>query len=489
MSIFVKYVDYEIIIIYFANKKMKDSRLLSIFQALSSKEIRALEKFVHSPYHNQRTDVILLYDYLRQFVQNPTTISCQKSIIFPYIFPNEPYAEKKIRYTMSFLYQVIKDFLAIQAFQSDPITIQIAVVKAYRKKGVTHLFEQELKATTTLLEKTALRNQTYYFQNYLLQNERYLFTTSQTRGEAVGLIEAAEHLDQFFIISKLRQSAEILSHQSLDNAQFKPNFLTEVLAFLDKNGTENNPAIAIYYHCYQVLAEAASLPYFQNLRQLIATYSPYFPTRELQDIYSFAINYCIKRLNAQDLPFGREALILYKEGLQQQIFFENGILSRFNYKNIVALGLGLKEFDYVAEFIERYKPYLEKKYRESTYCYNLALLHYRTANYGKAMELLQQVSTKDVFNNLTARRMLVIIYYDQGDFEALYSLLDSFQNYVYRKSGLGYHRKLYLNFIKFTRKLLQLEGMTTAQIQALHAEISAARNVAEKDWLLGKIVT
>ena len=466
---------------------MKDSRLLEIFQQLSSKEIRVLEKFVNSPFHNQRPDVILLYNYLRQFVQNPAKIMLQKEAVFPRIFPNEPFSEKKIRYTMSFLYQTIKDFLAIQEFQINPINSQIAVVQAFRKKGVGKLFEQELKTSTTLLKKSPLRNQTYYFQNYLLQNERYLFTTSQTRGEAFGLIESSEHLDQFFIINKLRQSAEILSHQSLDNTQFQPDFLSDVLAYLVKNGTTNNPAIAIYYHCYQVLAEAATLNYFQNLRQLIAKYSHCFPIRELQDIYTFAINYCIKRLNAQALDFGREALILYKEGLQQQIFFENGILSRFNYKNIVALGLGLKEFDYVADFIETYKPYLEKKYRASAYCYNLALLHYRMANYGKAMELLQQVGTKDVFNNLTARRMLVIIYYDQGDFDALYSLLDSFQNYIYRKRGLGYHRKLYLNFIKFTRKLLQLEGMTGTQVSALQEEILSTGNVTEREWLLAQI--
>ncbi|MFK7980797.1 MAG: hypothetical protein AB8G86_12505 [Saprospiraceae bacterium] len=90
---------------------------------------------------------------------------------------------------------------------------------------------------------------------------------------------------------------------------------------------------------------------------------------------------------------------------------------------------------------------------------------------------------------LTARRMLVIIYYDQDNFEALYSLLDSFQNYIYRKRGLGYHRKLYLNFIKFTRKLLQLEAMTEKEIIALRATILATRNVAEKEWLLAQINT
>ena len=170
---------------YFANKKMKDSRLLEIFRQLSTKEIRALEKFVNSPFHNQRTDVVSLYQYLRQFIQNPSKIDLQKEAVFPFIFSNEPFSEKKLRYTMSFLYQAIKDFLAIQEFKSNAIGHQIAVVQSFRKKSVTRLFEQELKATTILLDKSTLRNQTYYFQNYILQNERYLFTTSQTRGEAV----------------------------------------------------------------------------------------------------------------------------------------------------------------------------------------------------------------------------------------------------------------------------------------------------------------
>jgi len=40
------------------------------------------------------------------------------------------------------------------------------------------------------------------------------------------------------------------------------------------------------------------------------------------------------------------------------------------------------------------------------------------------------------------------------------------------------HRKLYLNFIKFTRKLLQLEGMSDHQIKNLAIDIMDTRNVA-----------
>ncbi|MEM1123212.1 MAG: hypothetical protein AAGJ18_22415 [Bacteroidota bacterium] len=473
---------------------MQDSRLLEIFQQLTKKEIRALGKFVHSPYHNQRKDVIALFDYLRltDWTNNPELSTRKKA--FQYVFPNQPFKEKQIRYTISFLFQIIKEFLAIQHFKSNTTNVQIATIQSFRQKGSERLFQQQWKNTAQLLEKSPLRNQTYFYQKYLLESERYQFTVGRSRGRTDGLLEAADHLDQFFMIDKLRQSARSLSYKTLGSDSFQPKFLQEILAFVNQKNIENdnkmmfqNPATAIYYHCYQILAAEDSLSYFQQLRQLIAQHSTCFTAAELQDIYSFALNYCIKQLNAQNLAFGQEALELYQEGLRQEIFFENGHLSRFNYKNIVALGLGLKEFNWVAQFIETYQPFLDKKYRESAYNYNLALLYYRTEKYDQAMTLLQKVGTKDVLNNLTARRMLVTIYYDRGDFEPLYSLLDSFQNYIYRKSGLDYQRRMYLNFIKFTRKLLKIKRMSVTQIRDLQSEIEQTKHLVEKEWLLNKL--
>lgn len=466
---------------------MKDSRLLEIFQQLSKKEIKALGQFVKSPFHNQRADVVALYKYLRENTQKRSKTDYQKAKIFSFIFPHEPYSEKKIRYTMSFLYQCIKEFVAIQEFKTNQVDGQIAVVQSFRKRGATRLFEQEFKIAKTLIEKQALRNQDYHYQNYLLEREHYLFTASQTRRVVKGLENAANHLDQFFIINKLKQTAQAVSYKTLNQSNFQPQLLKPILDFLEQKKIKDNRAIDIYFHCVKILSTEATLPYFQELRTLIQTNGHCFPPRELQDIYSFALNYCIKKLNAQELSYRREAFELYKTGIAQGIFFENGILSPFNYKNIVALGLGLTEYDWVATFIEENKIYLDKKLRESTYAFNLALLHYKKEEYEIAMDLLQKVGSKDVLNNLNARRMLVRIYYDRGEFEALYSLLDSFQNYIYRKPNLGYHRRLYLNFIKFTRKLLQLEGYSTLQIEQLRQEILETRDVAEKVWLLGQL--
>ena len=289
---------------------MKDSRLFAIFQRLTKKEIRALDKFVRSPFHNQRQDVIALFKYLRSLPHPINDSLLKKEVVFSHVFPNELYVEKKIRYTISFLYQVIKEFLAIQNFRANKVLSEIAIMQTYRKKDIPQLFEQSFQTVTQLLEKSNWRQEDFHFQNYLLQNERYLFTTHQTRGKAVGLVEYAHHLDHFFIINKLRQAARALSHKTLSNSEFEPNFLSDILHYLHKKKEGDNPAIDIYYHCYKILEVEHALPYFKQLRQLIAIHSHCFPVRELQDIYMFALNYCIKRLNAQAIAFGHEALAL-----------------------------------------------------------------------------------------------------------------------------------------------------------------------------------
>lgn len=466
---------------------MNGSRLLEIFQHLDKKELRGLGKFVRSPFHNQRKDVIALYDYLLNYLKTKQKLSVEKAIVFPFLFPNEPYSEKKIRYTISFLNQCVKDFLAYQEFTADKNNQQLSLIKALRKKGTDRLFEVEIKELEKQLERQEIRNQQYHFQNFLVQEEKYFFNLQNTRGTMIGFQESVADLDKFFIANRLKQITHALTHKRLGHAEFKPPFFDFLMTYLAEKDYSDSPSIEIYLCCIKILTKENSLTHFRYLRQLIDKQGHWLPKRELLDIYIFALNFCIKKLNANEVLFNREAFELYKQGLKQKVLFENNLLSRFNYKNIVAFGLILEEFTWVKQFIEDYKPYLEKKYRESTYCFNLAMFFYKKQDYSEAMTLLQQVSSNDTLNNLSSRRMLARIYYDRQEFDALYSLLDSFQNYIYRKREISYHKQFYLNFIKFTRKLLQKEAYSNEQVRALREEIEGTKNVAEKVWLLEKL--
>lgn len=467
---------------------MHKSRLLELFLCLSKKEIRDLRKFVNSPFHNQRQDVVQLFEYLATHAHSSKRGLLQKEVVFAQLYPKQTFEEKKMRYLMSFLYKVIQSFLSYQAYQSDALLAQKALLQAMRQKGKDRLMESSLKNAQEELHDQAYRHPDFHLQAFQVQEEHYLFKASENRLTNLGLEEASRQLDIFFIANKFKHAALALAHQQVGRSQLQLEFLDDSLQQVDQHPRYlQHLAVAVYYHCVKMMLLQQPLPHFRQLRQLIQTHQAQFPVLELRGLYIFALNFCIKRLNAQEGFFKREAFSIYQEGLDHGVFYDNGRLSRFNYKNIVALGLGLEEYEWVARFIEKYKEDLDPKVKESTYHFNLALLHYKTQNYTKVMEHLQQFDTDDVLNNLNARRMLACIYYEQGQTEPLYSLLDSFQNYIYRKRQLGYHKNHYLNFIKFMRRLLQKEQYSPAQLHKLKAEITATQDIVEKVWFLEKL--
>jgi hypothetical protein len=464
---------------------MHQSKLIELMGLFDKKELRGFEKFLHSPYFNQRDDVIRLFLYISEHLSDPTLLA--KPDAFAHVFPQEGYSEKKIRYTMSFLYKLALSFLSIHELESNPFQKQALINKAIRRKNSERIFTHEINITKKMLEESKLRNIEYHYFNYLLTEEETYFPIGQSREPAVGFQKLSNELNLYYIATSLKQSCFAVSINTFSKMGFDQGLIQQVLEHVESNDFSDTPAVSVYFLAYKALSSTNSFSYFKMLREEIGKHGSAFPPSELKDIYILAINFCIRRINAGDEPFKREAFELYRDGLKQNIFIENKRISRFTYKNIVAAGLGLNEYEWVKKFIDEHQIFLEKKYRNSTYNFNLSLYYFKKEEYGKAMELLQQVGTDDVLNNLNARRMLLRIYYDLDEMDALESLLSSFQTYIYRKKDLGYHRDLYLNLIRFTRRLLQLDFRDKEKTALLQNDIEKSERVAEKTWLLEKL--
>jgi hypothetical protein len=164
-------------------------------------------------------------------------------------------------------------------------------------------------------------------------------------------------------------------------------------------------------------------------------------------------------------------------------FLQNGHLSRFTYTNIAQAGMGLGEFAWVAHFLEEHKKHLPPELREPVSQFNLARLFYETDRPAEAMHCLRNVEHDDIIHNLAAKTLLVKIYYEQGELNALDSLLDSVSAYIRRKKVLGYHRDSYLSFVKILRFMVSLD-LTRAQNRSIIRDKIAAMSVlAERAWL------
>ena len=464
---------------------MKESTLVQLFYLLPKKERRALGKWLRSPFFNQKQEVIRLFDYLNQY-EKGAVANLEKAQVFAFLYPEASYKDGKLRHTMSFLLGQIKQFLAYQKWTSGPFETAIAGAEAMRQYNQQTLFNKMVEEINTDLNQEAHRTHLRHFYNYQVNLEQYRASLKKSRMKAMNLQQVSDALTTFFIGETLRVSCLMMAHQSVTTQEYQPQMLAEVLEKAQEAPFFDLPEIAIYYHVYRALSQPEESIHFDRLKKLITTHWQRFALDEIRDIYVLAINYCIKKLNSGERRYIDQALDLYKIGLEKSILFENGVLSRFAYNNILIIGLMSDDFEWARNFLESYKEYLPANSRRNIYLYNLTIYHFKKQEYYKVMDLLQKVQFRDVLYNLDTRRMLLRSYFEIGAFDSLDSLLDSFIVFIRRRRDLGYHKENFKNLIKFTKKLLAI-GHQKKEREQLYELVKNTSAVADKEWLLEKI--
>lgn len=467
---------------------MHRSRLISILRTFDRKEWRKLHKWLQSPAHNQREDVRRLAGFLADRAPFDEQTPLDKREVWAHLFPDEPYDDGHMRQVMHFLLKAVEEMLLHHEQNADRVRALTTLAGVFRKRGLDKAFEATMKQVRKLHAKQAWRNELYFRNQYLIEQEQYSYLSGFKRLH-LNLQEMSDALDLTYIVDKLRQSCLMLAHQTVYQIGYQIGLLEAVLRHVEQQQLLRHPAIAIYYHIYHTLAEREEERHFYNLREQIRQHHDKFPQAEMRDIYLFAINYCIGRINAGKEPFIREAFELYRSGLEQGILIEMRGISSWTFRNVVTNGVYLGEFEWVARFIDEYQGLLEPKFRESTVLYCRAQLHFAQKDYSAAMRLLAQTDFDDILTNLRAKTMLLRMYYEEGEFEALDSLLDSMRTYMQRKKVMGYHRANFKNFIRLTRKLVRLNPYNKQKKEALRREVEAAQpmTLAEKQWLIQQI--
>lgn len=461
---------------------MENSTLTTLVNSFSTIEIREARKFLLSPFFNQRQDVLSLFEHLVS--GGKTTKESAWGAVFG---KDANFEEQKLRLLMSYLHGLLEQYLSVKGFISDPLDPQLQLATAYRKRKMPAAFERVRKNLGKTLEAHPLRNAAYHERLYLLDWETHQVMYPQNPTDVSLLRSASKSADTAFLAKKLQIVCLLTAHQTVYKSDAEGGWEEELVERAEQGEFAGLPAIAVYLHCYRMLRKPSEEVHFQRFKSILFDDGERFSSEELHGLFILAINYCVRRLNAGDAKYYREALELYQEGLSKNHLLEDGVLSRFTYHNIVAVGLQVGELDWVRYFINEYKNRLERRYRESVFSFNLARLAYAERKLGHVLELLQKANYRDPLHNLAAKTLLLKTYFDLGELDSLQSLLDAMRNYIQRKRVLGYHRTNYLNIIRYAEKLLRLAPNDRSAAMALREAIEKEEVLTEKAFFLGLV--
>lgn len=461
---------------------MMNSLLIRTLLRFPAKELVNFCDYVHCPMFNRRAEVTRLCDYLAGALHKSDRKALDAERLFAAAFPGRAFDVAALRHVMSYLLEAARQYLSLMEWRADLPGQQRYLIRALHHLGLETMAEKEWRGAKAMTENAEVQDAQYHFGLYQLHQEQLERTARQGRSGFVDLRPLPDALTVFYMAEMLRHACSALSHQAIAGQAHHFEWLERILQALESAELSQTPVVAVYLQTYKMLSSAESEP-FDRLKDMLVQYERCFSREELRSLYLLAINGCIRRMNAGQRAYIREAFELYRAALERDFLTDNGLLSGFTYKNIIRIGVALGEHVWTEAFLERYREALHPRERDNMYLYNLAFLHFQQHDYARAMPLLRQVDLDDTLNNLDARRMLLRSYFELGEWQALESLLQSFAVYLRRQKNLGYHRISNEKLLYFTKKLMVIDRSDQKSLSRVLAEIDGTGEVAERVWL------
>lgn len=469
------------------------SKLYKGIVYLNKVEMRFLSAYVHSDIHGYPSDMKKMYDIIEQFILEGKPFPGNAELI-KLMKCRYEVTDQDIRLYKSYLFKCLEQTLILLELQKQSFTSKLLLIKAQNKRGMTFFAEESYKATFMKMSESDFRNSDYYDVLYKLEEEWYKTRLNERRTE-FDFSLMSEGLDKYYLAEKFRIATLELNYKEILGKQFTDGILPTLLLHMEQHPEQvQEPSVGIYYYCYMCFSHPEDESWFDKLYSLIESHLYSFPKEEQRDIVLLANNFCIRKINKGETPYLEKSLSLYKMAISSGALLEKGYLSRFTYKNIVTLGIRLKQFNWTKKFIEDNIHLLEKKYQSGSYAYNAAFLAYEMNKFDQAIALLNKADQDDVFMYLSSKNLQIKIYYELGHFDLMEYLMGSVTAYLKRKHIDKIYKDNYSNIISMLRKLLQLHHLTTSQRITLSARkekvrkaIMAAQQLTERKWLLQKL--
>ena len=213
---------------------------------------------------------------------------------------------------------------------------------------------------------------------------------------------------------------------------------------------------------------------------------------EQRAMYKFAQNFCIRKINEGCPGYDLRLFNLFRELLAEDILLIDGQLSHTDCKNIVTIGVRIKALDWVSQFLDAYGPKVDDAFRENVLAYCRASLEAEKGHPQRAVRLLSTISHTDVHYQLSARQLLLRIYFYEEDMEGILYTIDAFRHFLQRNKEIPKARREYhLHFLRLFKRLSLLRDRLPTysrqearqRIQQFHLQLVSSKSLANRAWL------
>lgn len=471
---------------------MNETKVVRFFKKIPRRELIGLEGFVRNRYFNPNEDVVRLFDYLNQFAPSyKESPDFTAENAFKKIYPDKTFNKAKLNELMNQLFEVIKKFIRAKYSTSNPIEIELAVLRFYSEK-YPEKFDKQLRKIKQLLEKK-VKGVDFYYYSLLVEHELsgYLALRNKSRNYPT----FSEVLDKFYWLTKLPLLTEMLNYKGISADEYDFSHLDTYLTFIEQIEYTKFPLIHLWHSLVSIFKNILdkipiTLQDYLKFKALFLENKDNLDENDRRNLYIYLRN-IIRLSSFDDHDYYREEFEIDQMGLQEKLIFFEGLLREHSTKNIVNSALKVGEIEWAKNFLSEYKNVFWKDSAEDVFLYCTAIIDFYEGNYDKALKLFKNTHIKNMFFKIEKRIKFVQINYEKDNVKPFDNSINSLRVFLTNNKGnIGdIHDQSYKKFATFIKKIDKTAERDTKRIQKLEKEISTipVRLLFEKKWLLEKL--
>ena len=474
---------------------MHNSKLIKILKTLSPEEFRLLKKFLRSPFYNYTSYLIELYELLRKYYPAFDSPKLKKELVFERLFPNTPFNNKKMRHTLSEFTLLAEEFLVALKIREEQFLKKKLLTEAYGQRNIYDLFERNTYELVVELQKEPIRIETYSEISGLCRKLFFHPLTPKNKLSNPSLHKAMQYLDQSFALQKLSLSTEMKARQNFLQEDHQIEFLDATEEAVANSKLGENPILLIYIKLLTLFA-AQDTKTFMETKEVFQNSVADLAQGEQSGILNYLLNFSIPKVNSGDQFYYRQVFELYQLGLKEKLLIRDNRITDYTFTNIIAIGSGLKEYEWTRTFIEEYECYLDEDIRSGAKALGLAFWHFHKREFSNVVDVLVNEKFAQVIHQLRSRSLQLRAHYElfqQNDsyFEFLISSTYAFEKFIRRNEKISDTKaEGYLNLINYIRKLANAK-MTSGTSMGIKRDIQLAmkdkKRFVAKKWLEEKV--
>lgn len=478
---------------------MRNFKIFQLISSFSDIEWKEFKVFAKSSYFTGSREYGSILFELNNFrINRNEFLKITTEEFFAKIFPGKKYNNKTLRNRLNELTKIGEKYLSQKIIEEDELQSKLLLLKGYKRKKLTNLFINEYDKISSTIN-------IYDSKSYNVSELKLLSADMHRERQDFGkmLDEFKKHTDYLLVFFLEKFYDSMIEYESEKNYGINPsvNIADDIERNLNSEKLikvmeeRNDPAyihVILNYFLYKSFVHLHDDSIIDKFQKIFFNNLDNLSYEKKNEIFSNMISRLFLKVNAGKPEYLKDVFRLYniklKLGLYSELKFIRYPANAF--RDYIVVGLRLKRYKWVEEFIKKYSCELPEEIRKDEVNMAYARLYFFKGEYQNTIEMLTRGKSSNYLFNLDVSRLKLRIYYEISEFDEAFLEIDRLKHYMKNniKRIARTVRQYNKEFLDFYNMLLKIKlSPDKNELSYVKQKISESKTLVTKVWFTEKI--